>query len=127
MASVGSAPTYPVRVRLEEEDADLRPGMAAEVAIRATSGSDRILVPPVAVVEDRRGRFVFVVETGAAGVGVARCREVTVGDLRGDGLEIVSGLAAGDLLITAGARRLEDGTEVLLPADAGAGPGGSGA
>lgn len=114
VASVGTAPTYPVRVRLDDEAPDVLPGMAAEVAMETRGGGDRILVPPVAVIEDRRGRFAFVAEEGDDGQWRARRREVSVGDLRGDGLEVLSGLEDGDLLITAGARRLEDGLEVRL-------------
>ncbi|MGD2114888.1 MAG: efflux RND transporter periplasmic adaptor subunit [Acidobacteriota bacterium] len=117
VASLGSAPTFPVRVRLEEQVADVRPGMAAEASIHTGGGGERIVVPPVAVLEDRTGRFAFVVDETDEGRGVARRREVTVGELRGDGLEVLSGLDDGELLITAGARRLEDGTEVRLPAE----------
>jgi hypothetical protein len=44
---------------------------------------------------------------------------VTVGDLTTDGeddlIEVLDGLAEGDIIITAGVRRLEDGRLVRLP------------
>jgi len=115
VSTVGNASTYPLRVRLDEDADGTRPGMAAELTLSAGGGGDQLLVPPVAVLEDAAGRFVFVVEE-SGGKRLARRRDVSVGDLRGDGLEILSGLDDGDLLITAGARRLEDGAEVRLPA-----------
>ena len=47
--------------------------MAANVAFRLPSGDgkERIVVPPFSVGEDRRGRFVFVVEETGEGEGVA--------------------------------------------------------
>ena len=43
-------------------------------------------------------------------------REVTVGALGDAGLEIVSGLAEGDSVVTAGVSRIRDGQKVrLLP------------
>ena len=75
----------------------------------------RLLVSPVAVGEDREGRFVFVLEPQAEeGTGLVRRRDVSVGELTGDGLEILSGLEDGELVVTAGVRRLSDGEEVKV-------------
>ncbi len=108
--------TFPVRVRLTEADPAVRAGMAAEVAFRfaATAGRDLFVVPPVAVGEDRSGRFVFVVEPSDSGLGVVHRRAVTVGELTGDGLEILSGLSDGDRVVTAGVTRIQDGLRVRL-------------
>ena len=70
-----------------------------------------MLVAPVAVGEDREGRYVFVLDKGSGTVGR---RAVTVGELTGDGLEVLSGLAEGELIVTAGVRRLTDGERVLV-------------
>lgn len=108
--------TFPVSVRLDEADPAVRPGMAAEVAFRFTStgGRDLIIVPPVAVGEDRSGRFVFVVEPADSGLGIVHRRSVTVGELTGDGLEILSGLSDGDRVVTAGVSRIQDGLRVRI-------------
>ena len=114
----GMSTTYPVTVRLEEADSEVRPGMAAEVAFRFGSPDDRerFLVPPIAVAEDRNGRYVFVVEPGPEGFGVTRRRAVTVGELREEGLEILEGLSDGDFVVIAGISKIVDGQEVrLLP------------
>jgi multidrug efflux pump subunit AcrA (membrane-fusion protein) len=39
---------------------------------------------------------------------------VRVGDFTPTGIEIVEGLASGDLVVTAGVSRIEDGQEVRL-------------
>lgn len=116
VASGGLATTFPVTVRLRETPPDILPGMAAEVAIgfETGDGRERILVPPFAVGEDPRGRFVFVAEPGDEGLATARRRNVEVGDLTGEGLEILEGLEESELLITAGISRIEDGMQVRL-------------
>lgn len=116
VSSMGAGTTFPVTVLLDESHPDIRPGMAAEVAFSFETGAgrNRILVPPVAVGEDRQGRFVFVVEDVNAERGVARRRDVEVGELTSEGIEIRSGLAEGDLLVTAGVTKLVDGTTVKL-------------
>jgi len=118
VSSVGFATTYPVKVRLEEADARVRPGMAAHVlfSLEATGDVERFIVPTVAVGEDRDGRFVFLVEPTGNDLGVARRTAVTVGQLSSQGLEIVRGLEDGDLLITAGVSRIIDGQKIRLQA-----------
>lgn len=124
VASVGTATTFPVTAKLVEPEADIRSGMAAEVAFRFSPADTegRMLVSPVAVGEDRDGRFVFVLELeggapadpGEAPVSTAvvKRRAVRVGELTGAGLEILSGLENGELIVTAGVRRLSDGERV---------------
>ncbi|MEZ5066009.1 MAG: efflux RND transporter periplasmic adaptor subunit [bacterium] len=115
-AAQGGA-TFPVTARLEEESDTVLPGMAAEVVFRfgARDGRPRIRVPASAVLEDREGRFAFVVEPAENGLGTVHRREVTVGELASDGLEILSGLTDGDRVVTAGVTKIQDGMTVRLP------------
>ncbi len=123
VAAIGAASTFTVVARLVEEAPGVRPGMAAEATfrLRAPGRERRIVVPGVAVGEDREGRFVFVLERGAgetAGEGVVRRRAVEVGDeVQGlGGIEILAGLEAGEEVVTAGVRRLADGMRVRTAA-----------
>ena len=74
VSSTSYTTTFPVVVRLLESDPDIRPGMAAEILLtfKATSDRECFFVPPVAVGEDRLGRFVFVVEPSDSGFGLVR-------------------------------------------------------
>lgn len=116
VASTGFATTFPVTVRLEATDTRLRPGMSAEVSIpfETASAVEGVIVPSVAVGEDHLGRYVFVVEPGDGDTGVARRREVVVGELTDEGMEIRRGVEAGELVITAGVSRIVDGQKVRL-------------
>lgn len=111
------ATTYPVTVVLDSVVAELRSGMAAEATFRlgASGEPERFLVPPVAVGEDREGRFVYVVEPADSPYAVAHRRGVTVGGLEEGGLEVFEGLSDGDRVVTAGVSRIRDGLLVLLP------------
>lgn len=115
-SSTGFATTFPVTVRLDRADSRLRPGMSAEVAVPFETASTReaVVVPSAAVGEDHHGRYLFVVEPGDEGTGVARRREVTVGQLTSEGLEIMRGVEEGELVITAGVSRIVDGQKVKL-------------
>jgi multidrug efflux system membrane fusion protein len=118
---VGVAPaefstTYPVTVQLTQSHAAVRPGMAAEVEflLGAEKNEGRTRVPPEAVAEDREGRFVYVIESTGGDRARVHRRRVEVGEIGAEGIAILSGLAEGDLIVTAGISRLKDGEEVLL-------------
>lgn len=117
IATGRSTTTYPVTVGLREADPAILPGMAAEVVFHLDRGAETggVLVAPAAVGEDRDGRFVFVVEATGEGLAVAHRRPVTVGELRGDHLTVLDGLAPGEKVVTAGVSRITDGQTVRLP------------
>ncbi len=116
VAATGFATAFPVTVRLNNPDSDVRSGMAAEVAFRFDSGDprERIIVPTVAVAEDRNGRFVYVVQPADGDTATVKRVTVQVGELHADGLEIFSGLSDGDLVVTAGVSKIKDGQKVKL-------------
>lgn len=117
--SLSTATTFRVTVKFDSAFSEVRPGMAAEVSIKFEyrKDEDRILVPPASVGEDREGRHVFVVIPGdSAGIGIVHKRRVTIGDLTDDGLEVIEGLIDGDLLVTAGVSRIQDGMPVKMSA-----------
>ncbi len=117
VAVTGSASTFQVTAGIADAPPEIRSGMAAEVTFTFDQGqAERILVPGVAIGEDRDGRFVFVLERGDDGTGVVRRRPVTIGQPQAGlaGIEVVEGLAAGDEVVTAGVRRLTDGMAVRV-------------
>ncbi len=125
IVEVGVSPTaggaaYPVTVRVEDTPSELRSGMSAEVSFKLVSAGDtkkeRIVVPSISVSEDRDGRFVFTVKPLDEKFGTIVRKTVETGDLTSDGLEILSGLSDGDMVVTAGISRIKPGQKVKLPA-----------
>lgn len=115
VASTGAGTTFPVRARLTRSHPNILPGMAAEVAFQFGGGAQRrFLLPPSAILEDREGRFVYVVEPSSGDQGVVRRRAVTVGELTDEGLEVLTGLRENDRVVTAGLATLSDGEQVRL-------------
>ncbi len=109
--------TFPVTVRLEAEADGIRPGMAADVRFLLNSVGDQspvILVPPVAVGEDMKNRFVYVVDPIGEGKGRIAYRPVTIGRILPEGIEIREGIDAGDLVVTAGMSRISEGLLVTI-------------
>jgi membrane fusion protein, multidrug efflux system len=115
---------FVVMVQLQESDSRLQPNLAAEIELQINSPNDRpvVLVPAIAVSEDERGRFVYVVErvddANAKDLGVVKRRTVQIGRLTQEGLEVLSGLSSGDRVVTAGFSQLREGLTVRFPQSA---------
>ena len=114
VATAEGASTYPVTVVFDEADGRIRPGMAADVLLELQDSSESaVTVPVVAVGEDTTGSFVFVVRPEGDGTGTVERRDVELGQLTGPGrVRVTRGVEAGDTVVTAGVRRLQDGMTV---------------
>lgn len=91
--------------------AKLKPNQVAKVKIKDYGNNNAISIPVNVLQNDEKGKFVLVAIKEKDGL-IARKREVTVGELYGNNLEIKSGLQSGDMLITEGAQSLYDGQPI---------------
>ncbi|MEO0779767.1 MAG: efflux RND transporter periplasmic adaptor subunit [Bacteroidota bacterium] len=113
--AAGNSPTYPAIIRIDKPSPDIRPGMAATVAFRGQSKTERVLICPVkALGKDMTSTFVYLLQPGDGEGYVAKRRGVEVGELRDQGFVVRSGLEAGQLVATAGLKTILDGMEVKL-------------
>jgi membrane fusion protein (multidrug efflux system) len=104
-----------VRARLANPDGRLRPGMFARVRLIFGERTDVLMVPEEALVPAGSDQFVFRVADGKA-----QRVKVATGARRGSKVEVVEGLKAGDLVVTAGQLKVRDGVPVKTVAPAGA-------
>ncbi len=88
--------TVKVRLRFSNEDRQLRPNMFAQVSIASVSSGKTLIVPSDAVI--RTGKTDRVVL--ALGGGRFRSQHVSIGRVSGSNTEILSGLNAGDSVVT---------------------------
>lgn len=109
-----SGTTFPVTVRVDGTHSQLRSGLAAEVILqfRGSGEKEVILVPLTAVVHEPGGNFVFLVEPESDDEAMVVRREVELGELTADGMEIVGGLSPGERVITAGTSVVRQGLRV---------------
>lgn len=107
-ASDPATRTVTARVLLDNADGTLRPGMFARVRFPG-DGPAIVFIPETAIV--RRGPLtgVFVVDEN-----VAHLRWITLGSALDERVEVASGLAAGERIVTAPAAELADGRRVEL-------------
>ncbi len=99
--------TYPVKITIANTDHVIKPGMFCEVSIITDSSSKAISLPRQAILRNMDTQYVYVVENNVAVV-----KEVTTGIDTGKEIEITSGLAIGDSVITEGQTYVSDGETV---------------
>ena len=120
-SALGSA-GFPVVIRILETDPALRSGLAANVTFQLSPVSETgsaVVIPVTAVINDPDGNFVFIaMPSGEDGEASVSRRPVEVGELSQYGIEIVEGLNAGDLVITAGISVIREGQRVLVSSEA---------
>jgi RND family efflux transporter MFP subunit len=85
----------------------LRPNMTAILKIADYSNNKAIVVPINSIQRSEAGDYVFVNEGG-----IAKRKSVKLGAPYGGNTEILSGLTAGDQLITLGGTEVEEGDKV---------------
>jgi multidrug efflux pump subunit AcrA (membrane-fusion protein) len=106
-----STTTVEVWVQLPNPGERLKPGGTVRVAIIAETIQNTIVVPAAALLNsDEGGPKVMVVDKDS----VAHERKISVGVRQGDRVQIVSGLAAGDQVVTSGGLGLEDKAKVAI-------------
>jgi len=101
--------TFTVRVEVANPDLAILVGMSARLRIAAQVTDDVVLVVQDAVLEDGRGRGVFVARDG-----IAEFRPVTTGATQGERVVVAEGLGPGDELVVLGQRYLHDGQPIRV-------------
>jgi multidrug efflux system membrane fusion protein len=102
--------TIRARARFDNTDGVLVPGMFASIKLGSSVASRVLLVPDDAVGSDQSKRFVYVVTPASK----ATFREVTLGQEVGGQRVVLSGLKAGDRVITDGLQRLQPDSIVAI-------------
>ena len=109
------ATTYPVTIVLNNTSSIIKPGMVADVQITFISTKKEVIVvPPISVTEDSKGRYVYIAVPEKGELAKVRRVNVKTGDLTSLGIEIIEGLKEDELVITAGISKLKDGMKVKV-------------
>ena len=101
--------TFRVKVVVDNSDGRIRPGMLARVSIVRQVIEDALSVPLHALVDRGGERLVYVVEDG-----MARARQVELGVIDKDMIQVTAGLVPGDMVITGGQDAVEEGVKVVI-------------
>jgi membrane fusion protein (multidrug efflux system) len=115
-----------LRASVNDEKAQLRPGMFVNVSVLLPDQVKVVAVPATAILRAPYGDSVFVVEDrkdekGAPVKGldgrpakVARQQFVRIGQSRGDFVALLDGITAGQEVVTQGAFKLRNGAPIMI-------------
>jgi membrane fusion protein (multidrug efflux system) len=98
-----------LRARIPNLDRELRPGVFVSVTLVVERRENAVMVPEQSMVARGGEQFVYRIVDG-----VAVLTGVTTGKRRNAQVEIVKGLAPGDVVVTAGQMKLRDGVAVTV-------------
>lgn len=100
-----------VRARIANPDGELRPGLSARLALNVGDAHAALLMPEQALLQEGEVRFVYVIKGGKAKKAIVQTGVRLPGEI-----EIVSGLADGDQVITAGQAKpmMHEGAGVVV-------------
>jgi len=101
--------TVVVRARVANTDLKLRPGMFARVQLQLGVRENAIWIPEEAIVPRGQDTYVFRVVDGKADFVRVQTGLRRVGEV-----EILKGIAAGDLVVTEGTQRIAPGSAVSI-------------
>jgi membrane fusion protein, multidrug efflux system len=105
-----------LRATLRNPHGRLRSGMFVDAQVVFPEQRRVLIIPATAVIYAPYGDSVFVVEKTRDRRGrtrrVARQRFVRLGETRGEAVAVSSGLSDGELVVSSGAFKLQDGSEV---------------
>jgi membrane fusion protein (multidrug efflux system) len=114
--------TVLLRARVTNQGFKLKPGMFVRVGLTLDTRQNAILVSEPAIWPQGQDSFVYRVVDGTAVL-----TKVKVGQRRPGEVEVLAGLAPGDMVITEGQMKIKDGAPVMVlpgapPANAGGAP-----
>ena len=89
----------------------LKPGVSVHVTIVAETIKNAVVVPSAALLPAEEGGTQAIV---VGGDGVAHVRKIETGVRDGDKAQMVSGLKAGEQVVTVGGLGMEDGAKVRV-------------
>lgn len=100
----GQGGTYPIRVRIENEEGFIKPGMYAELKIETEMPKEVLAVPKIAVMHESGNDYVFI-----ANGDTAEKRMIEKGVAFDMYFEVLAGLEKGDSVVISGQAYLDEG------------------
>ncbi len=108
-----SSGTVKAKARFDNPDGKLFPNQFVNVTLLANMLNQAVTVPISSVRHGAQGDFVFLLQPNRT----VKLQVVKVGPTEGQKTVILSGVTAGETVVTEGADSLDDGSRVVLPGD----------
>ncbi len=101
--------TLEVKIEILQPEEDIPVGVFARGDILVKTNQDTLIIPSNALTRKRDGIYVYVIEEG-----IARQKEVVLGIIQDERVEILEGLSEEEEIVVLGNQELEDGVKVTV-------------
>jgi len=108
---------YSVEVRIDNPQNELKAGMIGTIVLGGRRPNAKVLVVPLTAVvrsPDRREGFAVFLTDGPGDSPKVRTQDVTLGDTYGNNIAVLTGLSAGERVVTSGANMIRAGEMVRV-------------
>lgn len=103
---------FSVKIEVENPELLIRPGMIAGIFLQTDQNAEMLAIPVEAIQHDFNDQcYVYVADTSK---GRAFRRNVSLGNISNDRIEITSGLQEGEIIVTGGQQKLSDGSLIII-------------
>ncbi|WP_029038232.1 efflux RND transporter periplasmic adaptor subunit [Salinimicrobium xinjiangense] len=107
--------TFEIQVAVPSNNEQIKPNLIATVKLNDYTSEEAIIIPENVILKNSAGENVaYVVTKQTDSTGVAERRILETGRSYDNSVEILSGLQAGELVITSGARSIQEGEQVKI-------------
>jgi RND family efflux transporter MFP subunit len=104
--------TYEVKIMARNPELEIKPGMVCDVNLYTQTERNSLIIPKSAVCKDSGGKsYVYVIKANGKSV---KKQEVSLGNYQGNGIEVISGICAGELIVVEGKEKLSDNSLISL-------------
>jgi multidrug efflux system membrane fusion protein len=103
--------TFKLRAQFDNTDESLFPNQFVNIQLLVDTLHDQMVVPTAAIQRGAPGTFVYTVNPDST----VSVKPIKLGVAQGERQAVLSGIAAGDMVVTDGVDRLRDGAKVVLP------------
>lgn len=107
-ASAKNSRMFEVQLKFPNSGGKLKPGMFARVSIIAEKHDNVVTLPLSTIISQESNPYVFIVDNGKA-----IRRDIKIGIIQDEVVEIVSGVHSGETVVSVGQQMLQDGTLVV--------------
>ena len=104
----GTSGTIALRGKFANESYRLFPGLYAQLSVQLGPDRPALTLPRDLVLSDQQGEYVFVVDADSR----AKRHNIRTSNLPANLKEVLSGLSAGDQVVSVGYNKLSDGQAV---------------
>ncbi|PRX27732.1 RND family efflux transporter MFP subunit [Orenia metallireducens] len=100
---------FPVEINVDNSSNLIKAGMYAEVKIEIDYSAGKVVIPKQALIQEDGNSYIYIVENNKAVK-----KKVSTGLTTTEDVEVLSGIEAGDRVITVGSEQLTAGYEVRI-------------